>query len=131
MKKSNFRIGLTNHSIAKSLQKNDEGFTVHNPIVEFTGINVNNVFHSLDNFVCRKGKYSVFMRIIHVDSGTIVQAVEPFVIQTDRDWYTYSYTIGWNYNVELAGLYEYQVFADGKKIGSFYFYQQEYTVQHI
>jgi hypothetical protein len=127
MKKTNSKIWVISHSMSKGLQHTEDGYQVSNPIMDFIGLNKVNLFHSLDCFVCRKGKYSVLMRIVHLDSGTIVQGIDPFVIEATCDWYTYSYTVGWQYEAALEGLHEYQILVNGKQIGAFRFVQHEKT----
>jgi hypothetical protein len=125
MKKAAQRIWMISHSMSQGLSKNEQGFMVENPIMDFVGLGKVNAFHTLDCFVCCKGKHTVFMRIVHLDSRTVIQGTDPFVIEAEYDGYTYSYTIGWQYKAELAGLFEYQVWADGQQIGTFRFCQHE------
>lgn len=124
MKKS-AKVSMINHVMAKQLVRSEHGFIVEEPIVDFVGIGVSNVFHTLDHFLCSRGKHSIFMRIVHVDSGNIVQGIEPFVVETADDNYTYSYTVGWSYEAVLPGIYEYQIWANSKPIGTFRFVQHQ------
>lgn len=118
-------IWVTNHSLARKITNDKESkiTTVETPITSFSGAG-NNVFDSMDHFVCRAGSYEINIRIIYVPNGTVIAELkEPFLINAPKDGHSHAAITNWKYFVEQDGLYEYQVLANNCEISSFRFQQ--------
>lgn len=113
----------TSHYMAVNLKMvTEEVSTTDGTVARITGpMGVPIAFRTLDQITCTTGKYDIFLRIVKMDTNTVVTATSPITITAPNDGYVFSQPVLWQVLFPTVGWYRYEVVANGTPIAFYYF----------
>ncbi len=113
----------TSHYMAANLKMvTEEVSTTDGTVAKITGpMGVPIAFRTLDQVTCTAGKYDISMRIIKMDTNTVITATQPITFSAPTDGYVYSQPVVWQVLFPAVGWYRYEVIANGTPIAFYYF----------